>query len=210
MAATGAGTDQLGALTGQPGLAIDADASALPAPVVVPPGLPSALLVQRPDVQQAEASLRAARAEVAVARAAMFPTLSLTGSFDGQSAALVDLLRSGAHIWSFGPSLLLPLFDGGRTEARTAQAQARAEQAEIGCQKVVQTAFREVADALASTEAGERQEAQVNLQRAAANDALRIARRRHEAGYPVTWKCWTPSWRGCACARRASTRAWRS
>ena len=86
-------------------------------------------------MQQAEASLRAAQAQVAVARAAMFPTLSLTGNFGGQSADLADLLKGGARIWSIGPSLLLPLFDGGRNVARTEQARAQAEQAAIGYQR---------------------------------------------------------------------------
>lgn len=174
---------QLGALTGQPGLAIEAQASALPAPVTVPAGLPSSLLVQRPDVQQAEASLRAAQAQVAVARAAMLPTLSLTGSFGGQSADLIDLLKSGARVWSFGPALLLPLFDGGRNQARSAQAQAQAEQAAIGYQKAVQTAFREVADALVNAEQSALQESDVAAQQAASSDALRIASLRYEAGY---------------------------
>ena len=174
---------QLGEVTGQAGLSIDAVAAALPEPVSVPAGLPAALLVQRPDVQQAEASLRAAQAQVAVARAAMFPTLSLTGNFGGQSADLADLFKSGARIWSIGPSLLLPLFDGGRNVARTEQARAQAEQAAIGYQKVVQTAFREVADALVGAEEGARLEREVALQQAASDDALRIAQRRYEVGY---------------------------
>ena len=174
---------QLGEITGQAGLSIEPVAAALPAPVAVPAGLPSALLVQRPDVQQAEASLRAAQAQVAAARAAMFPTLYLTGRFGGQSADLADLFKGGARIWSIGPSLLLPLFDGGRNVARTEQARAQAEQVAINYQKVVQTAFREVADALVSAEQGERQESEVEMQREAAGEALRIARRRYEVGY---------------------------
>ncbi|MDP3082476.1 MAG: TolC family protein, partial [Rubrivivax sp.] len=134
-------------------------------------------------VQQAEARLRAARAQVAVARAAMLPTLSLTGSFGAQSADLLDLLKNGARAWSFGPALLLPLFDGGRNEARNAQARAQAEQAAIGYQGVVQTAFREAADALVGVEQSADQETQVAAQQAAARDALRIATRRYEVGY---------------------------
>ena len=174
---------QLGVLTGQSGLVIEPGTAALPAPVVVPAGLPSALLVRRPDVQQAEASLRAAQAQVEVARAALFPTLSLTGSLGQQSADLVDLLKTGARVWSFGPALLLPLFDGGRNQARTEQAQLQAEQAAIGYQKVAQTAFSEVANALASAEHSAQQEAEADGLGAAAADTLRIARRRHEAGY---------------------------
>ena len=174
---------QLGQVTGQAGLSVAPSTTALPEPVAVPAGLPAALLVQRPDIQQAEADLRAAQAQVEVARAAMFPTLSLTGPLGGQSADLANLLKSGARVWSIGPSLLLPLFDGGRNIARTAQAKAQAEQVAIQYQGVVQTAFREVADALVGVEEGARQESDVDVQRAAANEALRIARLRFEAGY---------------------------
>ena len=168
---------QLGVLTAQPGLTLAARGAALPTPVTVPAGLPSALLVQRPDVQQAEASLRAAQAQVEVARAALLPTLSLTGSLGQQSADLLDLLKTGARVWSLGPSLLLPLFDGGRNQARSEQAQLQAEQAAIGYQKVAQTAFREVANALAGAEHGRQQEADAEQLHAAAGDALRLGGR---------------------------------
>ena len=174
--------NQLGVLTAQAGLKV-AVSNKLPAPANPPAGLPSALLERRPDVRQAEAQLQAARAQVQVARAALWPTLSLSGSFGGQSAELVDLLKSGARIWSIGPSLLLPLIDGGRNAARTEQARAQAEQSAIGYQKAVQAAFRDVADALAGTEQGAAQEAETDKQRSAAAEVLRIAMRRHEAGY---------------------------
>ena len=174
--------NQLGVLTAEPGLQVAAS-NALPQPAIAPAGLPSALLERRPDVRQAEAQLQAARAQVQVVRAALWPTLSLSGSFGGQSAELVDLLKGGARIWSIGPSLLLPLIDGGRNAARTEQARAQAEQAAIGYQKAVQAAFRDVADALASTAQGAALEAEVDKQRAAAAEVLRIATRRHEAGY---------------------------
>ncbi len=174
---------QLGLLAGQQQRGVDVAAAPLPQPVAVPAGLPAALLVQRPDVMQAEQGLRAAQAQVEVARAALFPTLSLTGSFGGQSADLVDLLKGGARIWSLGPSLLLPLFDGGRNAARTAQAQAQAEQAAIRYQQAAQTAYREVADALAGTEQGARLEVQLRDQQDAVDEVVRVARLRHEAGY---------------------------
>ena len=174
---------QLAALAGEPGRRVAADPRALPAPIVAPPGLPSELLRRRPDVQQAEAALRAAQAQVEVARAAMWPTLSLTGSFGGQSADLVDLLKGGARIWSIGPSLLMPLFDGGRQAARTEQARSQATQAAIGYQQVAQQAFREVADALSDAEHGAVREAQLERQRSAAGEALRVAERRFDAGY---------------------------
>jgi multidrug efflux system outer membrane protein len=175
--------NQLGVLTGAPGRPVEATSAALPAPLAPPVGLPSDLLQRRPDVQQAEALLRASQAQVAVARAAMYPTLSLTGFLGGQSADLADLLKSGARTWSIGPSLLLPLFDGGRNAARTEQAKAQAEQAAIGYQRTAQIAYREVADALASSAAGAEQAVQVQAQHEAAAEALRIAQRRYEAGY---------------------------
>ena len=177
--------NQLGALTGQPGLVLAQDAApgALPLPATAPPGLPSELLERRPDVQQALQQLRSAQAQVEVARAALWPTLSLTGSLGGQSADLADLLKSGARIWSIGPALLLPLLDGGRNVARTEQARAQAQAAAIAYQKAAHTAFRETADALASAETGARLEAEVEAQRVAAAETLRIATRRFEAGY---------------------------
>ncbi|MBI3367961.1 MAG: efflux transporter outer membrane subunit, partial [Burkholderiales bacterium] len=143
--------NQLGLLTGQPGLSLPV-ATALPTALLPPAGLPSELLTRRPDIRQAENQLRAAQAQVEVVRAAIWPTITLTGSFGGQSAELADLFRSGARIWSIGPSLLAPLFDAGRNAARTDQARAQAEQAAIGYAKAVQTAFRETADALLNSD----------------------------------------------------------
>ena len=175
--------NQLGQLTGRPGLALTASTAALNLPATPPPGLPAQLLERRPDVRQAEAQLSAAQIQVDVVRKAIWPTISLTGSFGSQSAALADLLKSGAQIWSFGPSLLLNLFDAGRNEARTDQARAQAEQAAIGYQKAALAAFRETADGLVNTEQNALQEAEVEVQRTEAVEALRIANRRYEAGY---------------------------
>lgn len=175
---------QIGLLSGQPGWMLETSAQpVLPAPLTPPPGLPAELLQRRPDIAQAEAALAAAQAQVAVARAAMFPTLSLTGSFGGQSTELADLLKGGARVWSLGPSLLLPLFDGGRNMARSEQAQAQAEQAAIGYQRAVLQAYREVADALADSQAAAAQAAPLEARRQAAAEAARVAARRHEAGY---------------------------
>ncbi len=174
---------QLGVLTGRLDTTLEATGKALPLPVRPPAGLPSELLTRRPDVQQAEASMRAAFEQFDVTRKGAWPTLSLTGSFGAQSRDLADLLRTGARIWSIGPSLLVSVFDAGRNTARTDEARARAEQAALVYQKATQTAFREVADALANGEQTAAQEADVERQRKAADEALRIARRRHEAGY---------------------------
>ena len=174
---------QLGQLTGRPGLALTASTTALNLPATPPPGLPAQLLERRPDMRQAEAQLSAAQIQVDVVRKAFLPTISLTASAGSQSAALADLLKSGAQFWAIGPSVLLSLFDGGRNEARTDQARAQAEQAAIGYQKAALTAFRETADALVTAEQSALQEAEVEVQRGEANEALRVANRRYEAGY---------------------------
>ncbi len=174
---------QLGQLTGQPGLTLIASIAQLNLPATPPPGLPAQLLERRPDVRQAEAQLGAAQFQVDVVRKAIWPTISLTGSFGSQSAALADLLRSGAQIWSIGPQLLVSLFDAGRNEARTDQARAQAEQAAIGYQKAALAAFRETADSLVNAEQSALQEAELEVQRVEAAEALRIANRRYEAGY---------------------------
>ncbi len=179
--------NQLAQLTGQPGLALERAttpmAQLLTLPATPPPGLPAQLLERRPDVRQAEAQLGAAQIQIDVIRTAVWPTISLTGSFGSQSASLTDLLKAGAQIWSIGPAMLVSLFDGGRNVARTDQARAQAEQAAIGYQKAALTAFRETADALVSVEQGALQEVEVQAQRHEAVDALRIANRRYEAGY---------------------------
>jgi outer membrane protein, multidrug efflux system len=175
--------NQLGLLTGQPGLQLPADARPLPAPVATPPGLPSALLERRPDVQQAEAAMRASFAQFDVTRKSAWPTLAITGSLGHQSADLIDLLKAGSRIWSFGPSLLVSVFDAGRNQARTDEARSRAEQAALAWQRAAQTAFREVSDALVNTAQLEEAEVQIDRQRQAARESLRIATRRYEAGY---------------------------
>lgn len=113
------------------------------------PGLPSELLNNRPDILSAEEQLRAARANVGAARAAFFPTISLTGSAGFSSVALDDLFKGDSKVWSFGPSISLPIFDWGRTKGNLTVAKARENIAVATYEKTVQTAFREVADALA-------------------------------------------------------------
>jgi multidrug efflux system outer membrane protein len=145
--------------------------------------LPSALLERRPDVQQAEQQLIATNAQIGIARAAMFPTLSLTSYYGGESSALSTLLSSGARIWSLGFGLALPIFDAGRYAARTQAAEARQHQSVANYQKAVETAFREVADALTTLQQTEASEEDLQLRVKAARNALRLARLRYEAGY---------------------------
>lgn len=113
-------------------------------------GLPSSLLVNRPDVIEAEENLRAARANIGAARAAFFPTISLTGQFGFASTDLDDLFSGAGRTWSVGPSLSLPIFDWGERKGNLDVARAREVQQVATYERTVQTAFREVSDALAN------------------------------------------------------------
>ena len=175
---------RLGLLTGQAGLALAAGrVRSLPLPPTPPAGLPSSLLERRPDVRQAEQLLVSANAQIGVAKAAMFPTLSLTGLAGGQSAELSDLLHSGSRIWSLGFGLTLPLFDAGRRLAQTEQAEARQREALAAYQGAVQAAFKDVADALANLRAARESQADAEASERAATRALDLAHKRYDAGY---------------------------
>jgi len=114
----------------------------------VVPGLPSDLLTRRPDIMQAEQQLRAANANIGVARAAFFPSISLTGELAVKSPTLSGLFDGGQGAWSFAPRLTLPIFDGGRNVANLEVAQLKCQIAIAQYEKAIQTAFREVADGL--------------------------------------------------------------
>lgn len=116
----------------------------------IPAGLPSDLLLRRPDVQQAEALLRAENARIGVARAAFFPRIALTATAGTASSSLGNLFSSGSGAWSFAPQLLLPLFDGGANQANLDAARIEKNIGVAQYQQSVQVAFREVADGLAA------------------------------------------------------------
>ena len=116
----------------------------------IPAGLPSDLLQNRPDVQQAERTLRAANANIGVARAAFFPSISLTASGGSASRNLSGLFKSGSGTWSFAPQINLPIFDGGVNRANLAIAKTDRDIYVAQYEKAIQVAFREVADALAT------------------------------------------------------------
>ncbi len=159
------------------------DIQSLPIPPVPPTGLPSALLDRRPDIRVAEQNLVAANAQIGVAKAALFPTLSLTGNYGGQSAALENLLESGGRIWSAGFGLALPIFDAGRNQARVAQVEARQQQSLFAYQRAVAIAFREVADAITNVRQSAIAEADLRIRVEAARNSLELARIRYESGY---------------------------
>lgn len=113
-------------------------------------GLPSALLVVRPDVIAAEESLRAARADIGAARAAYFPRISLTGAWGFASTELDELFDGDGRTWNYGASASLPIFDFGRRRGGLEAARARERNALANYERVIQRAFQEVADALAA------------------------------------------------------------
>lgn len=143
----------LALLLGQP---VPADALATPdaatEPSVLPElpaGLPSELLTRRPDIRQAEQQLIAANANIGAARAAFFPRITLSTSIGSASTELSGLFKGGSFAWSFAPQVLLPIFDGGRNQANLDVAQVNRDIAIAQYERAVQSAFREVADALA-------------------------------------------------------------
>ncbi len=175
---------QLGALTGKLDLRIAAgDLMQLPMPALPPAGLPSTLVERRPDVQQAEQVLIAANAQIGAAKAAQLPTFSLTGNFGGSSKELSDILEPGARIWSLGLSGVLPIFDAGKYAARTREAEAVQRQALASYQKSVETAFKEVADALSNAAHGAAAASDLQIKLDAARNALRLSELRYNAGY---------------------------
>ncbi len=115
----------------------------------LPAGLPSEVLVRRPDVRQAEQQLIAANATIGAARAALFPRITLTASLGAASPSLAGLFDDGNLAWSFVPQVLLPIFDAGRNRANLDVANVDREIALAGYERAIQAAFREVADALA-------------------------------------------------------------
>ena len=145
-------------------------------------GLPSDLLVARPDILAAEERLRASRANIGAARAAFFPRISLTGAAGLASTALGSLFGGDALTWSFGPSIALPIFTGGRGRANLTVAEARQDIAVATYEVTVQRAFREVADALAGRQYLAEQVAAGNRGLAAARRIARLARLRYREG----------------------------
>ena len=175
---------QLAVLTGTLDLNVAAaDIKTLPIPPTPPAGLPSSLLEARPDVRQAEEQMIAANANIAVAKAALYPSISLTASLGGESLELGDILKSAARIWTAGLSLNLPIFDSGRLNSKVDQASAKQKQVLASYEAAVQNAFREVNDALINLRQYTEREAALNRSQEAAKKALDISENRYQSGY---------------------------
>lgn len=146
------------------------------------PGLPSEVLTSRPDILAAEERLRAARADVGAARAAFFPSITLTGNYGYASNELDELVGEDGHTWSFGPSISLPIFDFGRRRANLGVAQAR-ERIEIAnYERAIQSGFQEVANALAGRRYLAEQLAAQERAVLAQRDLAELARTRYREG----------------------------
>jgi multidrug efflux system outer membrane protein len=178
----------LGLLTAEPGLVLPVnEAASLASLPALPPlpdsGLPSSLLERRPDVQRAEQLLVASNAQIGVARAAMFPQITLNGTLGGESIELTKVLESPTRFWALGVGLTLPIFEQGRLAARVDQAGARQREAVAAYQEAVGSAFKDVADALANLAAASESQAEVAQRERTAQRALVLAQARFDAGY---------------------------
>lgn len=149
---------------------------------VLPAGLDSHILLRRPDVVQAEYELRAANAEIGAARAALFPTISLTGLLGFASNSLSSLFASGSFAWSAGADASYPIFRAGAGRAGVALSEAQRDAALATYERAIQTAFREVSDALARRGTIEAQVTANERQVAAASDTYTLADARYRGG----------------------------
>jgi membrane fusion protein, multidrug efflux system len=148
----------------------------------IPPGLPSDLLARRPDIMEAEANLRGANANVGAARAAFFPTISLTGCYGSESVALSSLFGGGSLAWSFVPAITVPIFEGGRLRASLDVATVQKDINVAQYEKAIQTAFQEVANDLAARGTYDDQVAALQRDVVASQRFLDLAQQRFAAG----------------------------
>jgi multidrug efflux system outer membrane protein len=148
----------------------------------LPAGLPSQVLLQRPDVLAAERSLLASNANIGAARAAFFPSLSLTSSFGTASSSLSNLFSAGSAAWSFAPQLTVPIFAGGANQASLDLAKVQKNIYVAQYERTIQTAFKEVADALAARGTYDNQIQAQQALTAAYADAYRLSELRFRSG----------------------------
>ncbi|HJV28841.1 MAG TPA: AdeC/AdeK/OprM family multidrug efflux complex outer membrane factor [Aromatoleum sp.] len=165
-----------------PQLMPDALADTVATVAELPAGVPSEVLTRRPDVLQAERQLRAANANIGAARAAFFPRITLTASAGTASSTLDGLFQSGSGSWSFIPQITLPIFEAGRLNASLDVAKVQRDINVAQYEKAIQSAFREVADALADRATlTEQLDARRKLV-AATEESFRLSEARYKAG----------------------------
>jgi multidrug efflux system outer membrane protein len=145
-------------------------------------GIPSDVLLKRPDILASEHRLKAANANIGAARAAFFPRIGLSASFGTASAKLTDLFQPGSVAWNFVPQISVPLFDAGSNLANLDVSKADRDIAVAQYEKTIQTAFREVADTMANQGTlGDQLSAQQSLTEAA-TDSYRLSEARYKQG----------------------------
>jgi multidrug efflux system outer membrane protein len=175
----------LALLAGSPvseNLQADAITDAVATIAELPAGIPSEVLTQRPDVLQAEHSLRGANASIGAARAAFFPRISLTASAGSASHALGDLFEAGTGTWTFAPQITLPIFHAGALAANLDRTTIERDIGVTQYEKAIQSAFREVADALADHATLAEQLAARRELVAAADESYRLSEARYQSG----------------------------
>ena len=148
----------------------------------VTPGLPSEVLLKRPDILQAESQLKAANANIGAAEAAFFPRITLVSSVGFGSDELVGLFKGGAFAWSFAPRVSLPIFDGGTNKSNLKVSEVDRDIAVARYEKAIQIAFREVADALAQRATIDEQLAAQKSLADATDESYRLSQARFEKG----------------------------
>ncbi|MCW0218016.1 MAG: efflux transporter outer membrane subunit [Prosthecobacter sp.] len=154
----------------------------LPSPPRVPAGLPGTLLQRRPDIRSAEQTLRAANADIGVAKANFYPVFSLTGSGGFESVGAEDFLEWKSRAASIGPQLTVPIFQGGRLRGNLRAAQSRYEESLATYKQTILTSMREVEDAMLDLKAYSKQRAAVAAAVSSAQDTSRLARLRYDKG----------------------------
>lgn len=172
----------VGTATALPGLPDPLPLDRQPVLTRLPAGLPSDLLLHRPDIRQAEQNLKAANADIGAARAAFLPRLSLTASSGFASPSMGSLFDSGHRVWSFAPQITQPLFDGGRLRAELRLSELRKSSAVLEYERAIQAAFREVADGLAGTATYARQIAAQEQVVGEESRRAELAEQRYRAG----------------------------
>lgn len=176
----------LGLLLGEPPQALRAELSTAkpvpPVPPEVPVGFPSELATRRPDIRQADAELHAATADIGVAKANFYPSLTLNGSIGIQTLKAESLWNWNAEQYAFGPTLNIPIFEGGRLKAQLELRKAKQREAAVQYQKTVLNAWTEVDDALTAYEAEQRRREQLIEAVKQNRLALGLAQSRYKAG----------------------------
>ncbi len=154
----------------------------LPEFIEIPENLPTNLLQNRPDIKVAEENLKAKTALIGVAKAAYFPSISLSGNFGLQSQKLSNISSSNSQVWGIGPSIYMPLFDFGRISASVDVSNAEQKEALIMYSKAVKNAYKEVYDALQSMKAKKAKQAAIEQQVNAYQEAYNVANKKYVTG----------------------------